>query len=177
MANAKKRKSRAARRAAKRTPRSRRIARIPREPMLPRAAWLLNILLERGRDREGIDAEQFESAVEIVDAFKAITREVGYRPLDLERIGVGRRDRDMSPREVRLSVIYFGWGVELIRRLFIRPHVVVEWIEDERQLDVGALPVLSKSLDLWDKIRGDLDGNLAAQRRARRAVETVATGY
>lgn len=76
--------------------------------------------------------------VEIGDAFKALTKELGFRPLDLER--VGRGTVEMGPRELRLATIYFAWASRYQRRFLMCPHVVVEWIEDERRLDVGALP-------------------------------------
>jgi hypothetical protein len=123
--------------------------------------WSFYGLLELGRKDGGIDADQFTAGTEIVEAFRAITRELGFQPLDLERVGTGRRD--MTPRELRLSVIYFAWGTELTRRLFVRPHVVVEWVEDQRQMMLDAVPTLRRALDLWDKIRGDLDA-----RRTRR---------
>jgi hypothetical protein len=92
--------------------------------------------------------------VEIVDAFKALTKELGFRPLDLER--VGRGTVQMGPRELRLATIYLAWASRYQRRFLMRPHVVVEWIEDERRLDVGALPLLRGALNLWGTIRSDV---------------------
>jgi hypothetical protein len=169
MANAKKTRAREARRRGKPVARStRRIAVVERQLTVARKPWSLNALLELGRKDGGIDADQFTAGTDIVEAFRAITRELGFRPLDLERVGIGRRD--MTPRELRLSVIYFAWGVELTRRLFVRPHVIVEWIEDERQILLDGVPTLRRALDLWDKIRGDLDA-----RRSRRHAVTGLT--
>ena len=101
--------------------------------------------------------------VEIVDAFKALTKELGFRPLDLER--VGRSTVEMGPRELRLATIYLAWASRYQRRFLVRPHVVVEWIEDERRLDVGALPLLRGALNLWGTIRSDVDRAQSAQRQ------------
>jgi hypothetical protein len=133
-------------------------------------AWPMQALLERGRENVGIDADQFECAVEIVDAFKAITRALGFRPVVLNSIA--RTAVEMSPRDERLASTYLLWGTDLVKRFLLRPHVVVEWIEDERAFGDDAVPTLSKALDLWDKHRTDYG------RTLRRGIDnTVSKGF
>ena len=120
-------------------------------------------LLRLGPEAGGIDPNQHEAGVEIVDAFKALTKELGFRPLDLER--VGRGTVEMGPRELRLATIYLAWASAYQRRFMVRPHVVVEWIEDERHIDVGAVPLLRSALNLWGTIRADVDRAQSAQRQ------------
>jgi hypothetical protein len=131
--------------------------------------WTMAELLKLGPDNGGIDPMQHEAAVEIVDAFKALTKELGYRPLDLER--VGRGTVEMAPRELRLATIYLAWASAYQRRFMVRPHVVVEWIEDERHIDLGAMPLLRSALDLWEKMRGDFDRAASVQRQRHTIME------
>ena len=110
--------------------------------------WRMQQLLERGPDQGGIDAQAFEAAVDIAESFRLITAVVGFKPLDLGRIGVG--NGGMGARGERASRVYIAWGNELKRRLHVRPHIVVEWIEDERALnDAGSINLLNRSLNLW----------------------------
>jgi hypothetical protein len=154
MANAKKRRARkwASRKARTAVDRAERVKPSPLAEA-KKQPWTLQSLLRLGSDGGGIEPEQFEAALLIVEAFRAITRGLGFRPLDLSVIRHGFAE--LSPREVWLSMIYLAWGHEVIRRLYLRPHVVVEWIEDERHIDNGGLPILVRSLDLWDTIMGD----------------------
>jgi hypothetical protein len=155
-------KRRAERRRRARVERAERVMPTP-ETLAKLRPWTMAELLRLGPDLGGIDPMQHEAAVEIVDAFKALTKELGFRPLDLER--VGRGTVEMGPRELRLATIYLAWAARYQRRFLVRPHVVVEWIEDERRLDVGAMPLLRGALNLWDTIRGDIDRAKSAQRQ------------
>jgi hypothetical protein len=55
----------------------------------------------------------------------------------------------MGLRELRLATIYLALAPAYQRRFMVRPHVVVEWIEDERRIDVGSVPLLRSALNLW----------------------------
>jgi hypothetical protein len=147
-------KRRAERRRRARVERAERVQPTP-ETLAKLKPWTMAELLRLGPEGGGIDPVQHEAAIEIVDAFKALTKELGYRPLDLER--VGRGTTEMGPRELRLATIYLAWASAYQRRWLVRPHVVVEWIEDERHIDPGAMSLLRGALDLWDRIRGDHD--------------------
>jgi hypothetical protein len=128
--------------------------------------WRLQALLVLGRDDGGVDADQFECAVEVVDAFKAITRQLGYRPVVLSAIA--RTANEMSPRDDRLASTFLAWGTDLVKRFLLRPHVVVEWIEDERTMNDDDVRLLSKALDLWDKHRTETG------RALRRGIDNAA---
>jgi hypothetical protein len=157
-------KNRAKRRAERRARvvRAERVQPTP-ETLAKLKPWTMAELLRLGPEGGGIDPTQHEAGVEIVDAFKALTKELGYRPLDLER--VGRGSVEMGPRELRLATIYLAWASAYQRRFMVRPHVVVEWIEDERRLDVGAMPLLCGALNLWEAVRGDVDRAQSVQRQ------------
>lgn len=159
MANARKRRVRKARRTVDRTER---VKPTP-ESFQHQRVWRMQTLLTRGPDDGGLSAEQFEAALQIVEAFDAITRGLGFKPLNLER--VGQSVVEMSPREIRLATIYFAWAQNFQRRCMVRAHVVVEWISDDRRIDDGAVPLLLRACDLWERHRSDHDTAIMAQRR------------
>lgn len=162
MANARKRKARKARRAVNRgdrvkaTPET--LARLKPHP--------LEILLARGREGGGIDADQLQCAEEIVDAFAGITRGLGLAQSTLEQVGHYQPDRQITPREERLSVIWFTWAVELMRCLLIRPVDVVQLIAYIGPAETERARMLAQALDLWAKARQDTD-------RSARDVSTI----
>lgn len=164
-------KRRAERRRRARVERAERVQPTP-ETLAKLRPWTMAELLRLGPEGGGIDPMQHEAAVEIVDAFKALTKELGYRPLDLER--VGRGTVEMGPRALRLTTVYLAWASAYQRRFMVRPHVVVEWIEDERHIDVGAMPLLRGGLDLWDAIRGDIDRAKSTQRQRHTIMQDAA---
>src|SRR4029077_770955 len=124
--------------------------------------WTMAEVRRLGPEAGRIGPTQHEAAVEIVDAFKALTKELGYRPLQLQR--VGRGSVGMGARDLRLATIYLVWAARYQRRFLVRAHVVVEWIEDERSLGVDAMPLLRGALDLWDAVRSDIDRATSAKR-------------
>ena len=133
--------------------------------------WTLRELLIAGPDDGGIDADQFEAANQIVEAFRELTRHLGYKPVTIDRITPG--STDMPPRAERLATIYLLWGNAFQHRWHCRPHVVVEWIEDQRVIDDrGAVPLLRRGLDLWDRVRSDYD---RANRPQRATPQIVAS--
>ena len=118
--------------------------------------WTMMVLLDRGPEAQGISAEQFEAGIDIADAFEALTRALGYRAASPEAVLVHRgwdRFLSMSPREARMISIYLAWAPELQRRLRLRGHVVMEWVQDERCLAPADLPRFVRALDLWCKHR------------------------
>lgn len=167
-------RTRAVRRAERRArvDRAERIKPTP-ETLAKLRPWTMAELLRLGPENGGIDPMQHEAGVEIVDAFKALTKELGFRPLQLER--VGRGSVGMGARDLRLATIYLAWASKYQRRFMVRPHVVVEWIEDERHIDVGAMPLLRSALNLWETVRGDIDRAISTKReRHTIMVDTVA---
>src|SRR4029077_154220 len=58
----------------------------------------LELLLARGREGGGIDADQWQGAEEIEDAAQAIAPASGYASADLEAVGHSAATSLMSPR-------------------------------------------------------------------------------
>src|SRR5689334_8516703 len=115
-------------------------------------------LLDRGPEAQGISAEQFEAGIDVAEAFEAITRTLGYRAASPEAVLAHRgwdRFLSMSAGEARVIAIYLTWAPELQRRLRLRGHVVMEWVQDERNLTAADLPRFIRALDLWCKHRDE----------------------
>ena len=152
MANARKRKARKARRAVNRGDR----VKATPETLAKLKPHPLEILLARGRDGGGIDADQLQCAEEIVDAAQAVTHGLSLSSAGLEAVGSAGRVDAMSPREERLSVIWFTWATELWHRMGLKPFGVVELIANIHPLDLCRVSRLQRALDLWAKVRHDL---------------------
>ena len=112
--------ARAKRRAHRRVVREERVQPTP-ETLAKLKPWTMAELLRLGPEAGGIDPSQHEAAVEIVDAFKALTKELGFRPLQLER--VGRGSIGMGARALRLATIYLAWAEMFERRFMRRAHM------------------------------------------------------
>jgi hypothetical protein len=151
MANARKRKARKARRAVNRGDR----VKATPETLAKLRPHPLEVLLARGRDAGGIDADQLQCAEEIVDACAAVTGQLGMSCLDWVRVTTYGKPGEMSPRQERLSVIWFAWAVELRRCLGLRPFAIVELIAAERPVYGDGIQRLGRALDLWAKVRQD----------------------
>src|SRR5215475_861651 len=153
-------KSRAQRRATKRRRAVDRTERVKPSPLAEakKRPWTMMVLLDRGPEAQGISAEQFEAGIDVAEAFEALTRMLGYRAASPEAV-VSHRGWDrflsMSPREARMIAIYLAWAPELQRRLRLRGHVVMEWVQDERSLTAADLPKFIRALDLWCKHRDE----------------------
>jgi len=152
MANARKRKARRQRRAVNRGDR----VKATPETLAKLKPHPLEVLLARGRDGDGLDADQIESAEQIVDAAAAVTRGLGVAGGSWEKVANDHRDIDMSPRDERLALIWFAWAAELQRCLGLKPFGVVELIGYIHPLDRQRVWRLQRSLDLWAKVRHDL---------------------
>jgi hypothetical protein len=147
MANARKRKAR--RRAVDRGDR----VKATPETLAKLKPHPIELLLAKGRDAGAIDPDQWQSADEISEAFGAITRQLGVTARFLDSIIGHARVGELSPHHEKLTVIWFAWSPELVRRLMIRPHVVVEWIANERLIEPH---LFGRALDLWAKVRQDI---------------------
>jgi hypothetical protein len=92
----------------------------------------------------------------IVDAAQAVTHGLSLSSAGLEAVGSAGRVDVMSPREERLSVIWFTWATELWHRMGLKPFGVVELIAYIHPLDLCRVSRLQRALDLWAKVRHDL---------------------
>jgi hypothetical protein len=128
----------------------------------------LELLLARGREGGGIDADQWQCAEEIVDAVEVVARGLGVAGNDWEmrRYHHEPSANDISPRAEHLASIWFAWAVELRLRDRLRPFVVVDMIRTVNPTDARAVGCLCRGLDLWAKVRGNL-------RRPVREVSTI----
>lgn len=125
-------------------------------------AWPMQTLLAAGHPA-GIDAQEFESALQIVETFRVLTSELGMRGAEggLERgsIGAESAKAEMSDRDAERCACWFEWALRLPVGL---PTRLVAWIEDE--LPIVSVDVLRRACRLWDKVRGDR----ASDNRPRR---------
>lgn len=163
MSNARQRKARAARRVVDRSERI--------KPTPETAAKLqphpMELLLVLGRDDGGIDADQWQCAEEIIAARDALSHGRGLSSSDLLRVGASASDGSMSAHDDRLCAIWSAWAEELNRRWHVRrPFLVVERIESTLQCPPLLARALGAALDLWAKVRHDLD-------RPAREVSTI----
>lgn len=95
-----------------------------------------------------IDGLEQEAAWEILEAFKIITGFMGIRPMLLDGLPKGRGG--LSPRAAHLWDHYVAWGNSLVARRYIRPHVIVEWLEMDRELHFRSeTKLLKKCLQDW----------------------------
>lgn len=158
--------------------------------------WTMQELLRRGPDDGGLSSEQFEAAVAIAEAFRFITGLVGFKPLDLGRIGVG--GGGVGSAGERRIAIYRAWGnsvqgidpdahlepsareramrIECARLagLSVRPHIIVEWIEDERPIDSHAVALIARACTRWRDIADRHDAERSRQKRREEIAAGVA---
>ena len=130
--------------------------------------WPMAMLLHRGPENGGIGADDFEAALEIVAAFHAITKGLGYKPLDLERVGRGALG--MSDGDARIGAIFLDWAAAFERRTKVRAGNLAQWIEDARAFHPDIVPVLRVAGDLWRKARDDHDRAARAEREGRGSI-------
>jgi hypothetical protein len=145
-----------ARRAAKRRRQVDRAERVKPSPLAEakKRPWSMQVLLEAGREGGGIDADQHEAALEIVDCYRGITAEVRCSHTDLEN---HRHCPSMKPAgygDAQRSALYLAWCHEILRRMRLRPAIVVGWIEDTAS--PIAVELLSRALDLWLQTKHEL---------------------
>jgi hypothetical protein len=165
MANARKTAARKARRAVNRGDR----VKATPETLAKLRPHPLELLLARGREGGGLDADQLQCCEEIADAAQAIAPASGYASADLEAVGHSAHVSLMSPRGEWLSTIWFAWAVDLARLARVRPWAIVELIGSSEPLDPPHVAQLGGALDLWARVRRDLDrasrrGNINDER-------------
>jgi hypothetical protein len=128
----------------------------------PPMPWRIQELLTLGPPG-GFDPDQFEAAVEIAEAFRLVTAMVGFKPLDLSRIGHG--NGEPGARGERAARLYVAWGNELTRTLFVRPHLIVECIEGDRTCDrTDSVKLLIRAVNLWIDTRAKDEQATSLQR-------------
>jgi hypothetical protein len=136
--------------------RRRRVTREDRVKPPPEAAqhhrpWPMQVLLVAGPEGGGIDADEFEAALQIVETFRVLTHGLGIAALsgDFAKIP-GNYAGSMSDRDAERCAIWFEWAMRLPVGL---PSRLVAWIEDESP--ILAVEVLRRACRLWDRVRTD----------------------
>jgi hypothetical protein len=157
MAKAKKRKAKK----RQNVNRAERVAATP-ETLAKLKPWPMQDLVRLGPDNGGLSSGQFEAALQIVEAYKVITRGLGFRPLDLTRVGHGTGD--MGPRSCRLWNIYVEWGNAYQQRALISPHVIVQMVEDDMPIGAGAVWLVALASDMWDRAASEYDKRQRIER-------------
>jgi hypothetical protein len=143
--------------------RSERVAATP-ETLAKLKPWPMQDLLRKGPDDGGISSGQFEAALQIVEAFKVVTHALGFKPIDLAKVGHGASD--LGSRGCRLWNIYIEWGNAFQRRALLAPHVIVEMVEDGRPIGAGAVWLVAMAADMWDRACSNYDRAQKAERVA-----------
>ena len=106
MANARKTRARKARRTVDRGDR----VKATPETLAKLKPHPLELLLARGREHGGIDADQLQSAEEIADAAQAITAGLGVASVNLEAVSRTPFVDSMSAREEWLAAVWTPWS-------------------------------------------------------------------
>lgn len=139
--------------------------------------WPMNELVAAGE----LSTAQYETAIQIVQAFKFISSTVGFKPLDLGKIGGGHGE--IGAAGERKFAVYKRWGNSVqgfvppdaplptamrirMESLSVRPHVIVEMIEDERPIHSNMLQTLSIAITRWQEIALEYDKEVQAARSA-----------
>jgi hypothetical protein len=113
--------------------------------------WPMQTLLAQGAEDGGIEADEFEAAIEIVEAFKAITIATGDRhQWSPERIGIVSTADSMSDHDAFLAAVWFEWAKPYGARA---AHIAAS-IEDAEP--IGSIVELRTACRRWLKARADL---------------------
>lgn len=137
--------------------------------------WPMNELVAASK----ISTAQYEAAIQIVQAFRFISSTVGFKPLDLGKIGGGHGE--IGAAGERKFAVYKRWGNSVqgfvpedapkivakrikAASLNVRPHVIVEMIEDERPIHSSMLKTLSIAISRWQEVALEYDKEAQAAR-------------
>lgn len=105
-----------------------------------------------------LENDEVEAGYRVAQAYRIVTGLVGYRPIDLAKIAPSAGG--LNDRGERLARVYVAWGNRCQPILGIRPHVVVEMIEQERGIGGHAgVRLLARALRLWIKAE-EMDDSL-----------------
>ena len=149
--------------ANRRNRRRRRVEKVERVKPPPEAAqhyrpWPMQLLLIAGPDHGGIDADEFEASLQIVETFRALTGQLGVQSITIEGLRGGGAG-SMSDRDAELVATWFDWSLLLPRGF---PARLVRWIEDDEP--ILSVILLRRACRLWQRER---------HRRAKECPRTV----
>ena len=95
----------------------------------------------------GIDAQEFEAALQIVEAFRSLAPELQPRPARLDDARGGGLS-DMSDRDAERAAVWFAWARRLPAGVPTRLVAEIEDVQPVRSVDV-----LRHACRLWDDER------------------------
>jgi hypothetical protein len=114
--------------------------------------WPMQQLLQQGAADGGIEADEFEAALQIVQAFKALTADLAVRSgnIEAERI-TGYLAGNVSDTDARRIALWFAW----VERLPFGSDAakLVEQIEDHAP--ISSVAALRHACHLWDATARD----------------------
>lgn len=112
--------------------------------------WPMQILLQAGPEGGGIDAQEFEAALQIVETYKALVRTLEIAGAVLERVGGVTSSGGMSDRDAERIACWFDWCSWLPHGV---PTRLVREIEDQQS--IASVAALKNACRLWDRVRSD----------------------
>lgn len=121
----------------------------PPEAAQHQRPWPLQLLLQAGPEGDGLDSDEFEAAVEIVETFKALTIALQVRGTAPEHIGVAHGE--LSDRAALMISIWFEWRARLGDLDCV---ALAQEIEDDRAIVSVAL--LRSACRSWLKAKEDI---------------------
>jgi len=138
----------------------------PAEAAQHHRTWPMQALLALGAKDGGLDADEFEAALEIVDAFHAFTLHLGFQSKLVEdRVFTGAYvEPTPSDRAAEQVATWLAWSLLMPRGV---PTRVAAWIEDEQA--IASVEVLRQACRLWLKVRSD-------RRRAAEKIDNQPSG-
>lgn len=133
--------------------------------------WPLMLLLHQGAADGGLEADEFEACIEIVETFKALVADCMIRPSHLERISLAQAFGGMSDRAAVMTNVWFTWSKE------IGPAAthIVEQIEDS--VPIRSPELLRLAARRWLKIRRDMLRSLDSEAQRMRLTAPVTSSY
>lgn len=147
------RKRRDRKRGSRQVDRSERVKPTP-ETLAKLKPWPMQSLLHAGPEHDGIDADEFEAAIEIVETFKGFTARLQAHGIALAEPRAMEYAHDlvgeMSDRLAMMVNVWFEWCWQ------IGPVAtqLVEQIEDEQP--IRSVTLLRMALRRWLKVKHDL---------------------
>lgn len=149
---------------SKRSRKRRQVDRTERVLPTPEAAqhhrpWPMMLLLHAGPEGDGIDSDEFEAGIEIVETFRSLTAAQQLRGADLDEVAV-RSAHQLSDRAAMMIAVWFEWSAQ------VGPgaSLLVDWIEDAAP--IRSVVVLRAGMRRWLKVKRDMLRSLDTQPRS-----------
>lgn len=119
-----------------------------------------------------LSPQQHEAALEIWDAYDALTKSLKARGSEYNERG-DKAHTNSSDRMDFLITTYLKWSEVLMRRYILQASVVVGWVDDSdpslRMINDAQRGMLVKACDTWIDVIGDARKARQAERRVMAA--------